>query len=277
MGQDLPSTQESTREMLQSMAQYLPDAIKAINSTTANTAQTNQDVSKAISPQAAQLQYDLYKDYGPKMNELGAQLDRQNQLSSSGNELAIAKGPGADLVTEADKLQRQVDPEFYKTREALGNKTTDWLNSYDPTKLTGSETAEVQRSAGRDPNGNVGSAMQTLRNANQFGNAANKKWADFGNAVGQAANALPALKSGFTGFEVATRRALTPNSGDKRLSGPADASQASAQNFGYANGVTNNIAQLQNTALQKKTSVLDDVLKGTEAFSNVAKGVGSFV
>lgn len=271
------NTQESTREMLQALAQYAPDAIKAINSTVMNTAQTNQDVSSAISPQAAQTEYDLYSKFGPQFNELGAKLDRQNQLNASENELAIANGPGKGLVTAADQLQRQVDPEFYKGREAVGAALTSWLSQRDPSKLTGSEQEEIARGLGRTNASNIPSALQTVQNAQAFGQAGDNKWKDFGNAVSMAASALPGLKAGYNGFEVATRRALTPNSGDKRLSGPTDPNAASQTNFGFANNALGQIGANQRLAEGKKTSMLDDVLKGTQAFSNVAQGVSSFV
>lgn len=263
--------------MLQALAQYAPDAIRAINSTTMNTAQTNQDVSKVISPQAAQTEYDLYNEFGPKMNELGAKLDRQNQMAASENELAIASGPGEKLVTQADKLQRMLDPEYYKSMETTSNALNKWLGAQDPTTLTGSEQEEIARGLGRTTASNIPSALQTAKNAMTFGQAGQKKMSDFGAAISTAAAALPSFKNGANGFEIATRRALTPNSGDKRLGNPTDASQASQTGFGFAGNTLNQIGANQRQSEGAKTSLLDDILTGTKAFSNVASGVSSFV
>lgn len=242
MGDKAPSANESTRAMLQALAQYAPDAIYAINDTAPDTARTQLAIDKELYPQ-------YYE------------LDRQNQLQGSKNELEIAKGTGAELADQATALQQKVDPEFYKSRALVSDAIGKYLGSYDPSTLSPTEMAQIERGIGRE--GPVTpSAMNTIKNAQTFGDKATQRWQNFGNAVTQAASALPALKTGFTGFEVATKRALSPL--------PANSTTAIGTNYGFANNVTNEIGANQRAALAKKKDVFDKINSATQSFNNVA-------
>ena len=68
MGDDIPSTQESTKEMLLALAENAPAAIRSILGMNLESAQNQVDVNKVISPQQAQNEYDLYNEWGPNFN-----------------------------------------------------------------------------------------------------------------------------------------------------------------------------------------------------------------
>lgn len=245
----MKSTDESTQEMLLALSRYAPDAIRAINSTVPDTARTQLAVDK-----------EMYPEYYA--------LDRQNQLAGSQNELDIATGTGAKLAEQAGKLQEVVDPEFYKSRAVVGEGINKLLGGYDPYKLNDSEVEQINRGLARE--GPVSqSNMNTIKNAQVFGDKGTERWKNFSTALTQAGSILPTLKSGFSGFEAATRRALSPL--------PANSSQAINTNFGFANNTLNEIGQNQRLAESKKKDTMDMVVQGTQAFSNIASGVGSFM
>ena len=172
MGDNQKSTDESTQDMLVALSRYAPDAIRAINTTAPDTARTQLAIDKEISPEYLA-------------------LDRANQLAASQNELDIANGTGSKLVDAANALQAKVDPEYYKSRAAIGNAIDQYLSSYDPTKLSPTEEREISQGLARE--GPVTpSAMNTVRNAAAYGSAGTNRWQNFGNAIANASTALPA-------------------------------------------------------------------------------------
>lgn len=249
MGDSAPSTSESTRDMLTALSRYAPDAIRAINSTAPDTARTQLAIDQELYPQ-------YYE------------LDRQNQLQGSRNELEIAKGTGADLADQASVLQEKIDPEFYKSRAIVGDAIKKQLGDYNPYELSPTEMSEIERGLARE--GPVTpSALNTVKNAQVYGDRGQQRWQNFGNAVAQAASALPALKTGFTGFEVATKRALSPL--------PANSTTALNTNYGFANNTMSEIGANQRAALAKKKDTMDLIQGGASAFGSVAGGVGSLI
>ena len=245
-----PSANESTAKMLQALSLYAPDAIKALNSTATGTAQ-------------AQLAADQATNQGYQ------DLNTANQMQAGRNELALATGTGSQLVDAANALQQKVDPEYYANRAEVGKAIDTYLNSYDPTKLSPTEEREIQQGLDRQSGPVSASAMNTIRNAAGYGSAGTQRWQNFGNAITQASTALPALKTGYTGFEVATQRALQPttNAGQTAL----------GNNFGFANNTLNQIGANQRLVQSQKKSLMDNIVQGTQAFNNVASGVGSII
>lgn len=250
MGDDPPSASESTQEMLQALAAYAPAAIRAINATTPDTARTQLAIDQEMYPQ-------YYE------------LDRQNQLQGSRNELEIARGSGSDLVDQANVLQQKVDPEFYKSRATIGDAIERLIGGYDPNQLSPTELAQIERGLARE--GPVApSAMNTIKNAQTFGAAGEQRRQNFSNVLAQAASALPALKQGFTGFEVATKRALSPL--------PANSTTAIGTNYGFANNVTSEIGANQRASLAKKKDMLDKVQQGVGITGQLAgSAAGAFI
>lgn len=249
MGDSPPTADESTKEMLDALAKYAPDAIRAIASTT---------------PDTARQQYAIDKELYPQYYE----LDRQNQLQGSRNELEIARGTGSELAGEADRLQRQIDPEFYKSRGVVSNAIDKLIGGYDPNQLSPSEMSQIERGLARE--GPVApSALNTVRNAQVYGDRGNQRWQNFSNAIAQAGSVLPALKTGFSGFEVATRRALSPL--------PTNSTTAIGTNFGFANNLTTQIGENQRASLAKKKDTMDMVSGIAGAAGSVAGGVGAMM
>lgn len=268
-------TSENTENMLKALQQFAPDAIRAMADTAPYTAQKTMDISKSIAPQEAALQRDIYRDYGPEMNKIGAEISAANQLAAREADVKAISGPGRALVKEADAQQRELDPEFYKNRATIAQALEKFLGSYSPTEMTGSEMAQIQRGIGATGGMTTPSAMNTIKNAQTFGDAGTRRWQNFGQAVMGASSALPALRSGINAFEVATGRPLSSNTGDARLQGPAQYNPTSAMdtNFGFANNTLNQIGANQRAQIAKQKDGFDKVLSATQSFGNV---VGSF-
>lgn len=249
MGDAAPSTGSQARQILQSLQLYAPDAIKAISGTLGGTAQAQLAAQQGVEPG--------YEN-----------LYNQNQLAAANTEANVAEGPGQRLVTAADTYQKQLDPEYYKQRVAINDALNKYLGSYSPTELTPTEIASISRGINATTGPITPSATNTIKNAQVFGEAGTNRWKNFGDAVTKAASVLPTLRSGISGFNVATGRGQD--------TGAANATNnALSSNFGFSTSALGDITGAANAALAKRKSTLDQIVQGTEAFKNVASGVGS--
>ena len=253
--------------VLKSLQANYPGVIQAISGQQPAVARQQAEIDAAVSPIYAQSQADMYKQFAPGMAQTGNEIERINQLASAGREAEIAGGIGGDLVGYADEFQRQLDPEFYAQREQIAAGQNKLLGSMDPTQLSGSERAEVERGIGRMGAVNPNATANTAANAMTFGTKLQEKQNNFSNVLAQASASLPAMRSGMTGFEVATRRALTPNQGQALFTGVQQNTGQNAWNTG--NNFMNQATQLQGIKNQKSQSGFDRVMQGMSGVGNL--------
>ena len=264
---------ESMGSILQSLKDYYPDTAKAINSTLVPTAKAQLEADQSVSPGYAQLNLDLYKKFGPESARTAAAIDDITQKAASQRELDLARTTGQQLATEADLAQRKLDPEFYKRREALSGSMSKYLANADPS-LTENEREEMRRGMGNTP-GNPDSAIDTAINAGRFGEKFNQKNQAFGQAVGNVAAALPNMRSGINGFEVATRRALNSNNGESRVGSAT--TNAGNNTYGMANNFMNAATATQTQAMSKQLSNWDMLNNSMAMAGKVVGGIASGV
>lgn len=274
MGSRVQNTQESVAEIMKAMQRYFGPTQEAIRKTYQPQAQAEFDITKEFTPQYAKLQYDTLSDEGRKLAELGRELSKEEQLGASEAELAIARGPGRELAQEAVDLQKIVDPEFMGGRAAIGDAITKALGAIDPNELTKGETESIARGIGRTSSG-VPSAMETAKNAMTFGDALKNRRAEYNQAITTAGSVLPALRTGFTGFETATKRTLTPNWGQTQYTGiQTPGTQASNALGGQ---FMNSATSIQQTAMQKQKDWMDKMQSITGSIGNITgatSGIG---
>lgn len=250
MGDDPPQLGSQTRDIFKNLERYAPDAIAAIAGTLPKTSQAQLAAEQTVEPG--------YEN-----------LYRANQLNAAQTEADVVNGPGASLVSAADKYQRQLDPEYYSGRGLVSDALKTYLSSYDPTKLTPTEEAQISRGIGATGGNLTPSAMQTIRNAQTFGSAGTERWKNFGEAVSRAASAIPSLKSGISGFDVARTRGTD--------TGARQASQnALGSNFGFSNNALSNITSTNTQREQKRKDLWDQILAGVQAYQGVGQGTKSF-
>lgn len=245
---------ETIGDQLNAYRNFLPDYQKLTNSGIAPNALAQLQSQQATAPGYAALNADLYGKYGPQMNQIGSDIARQNALSQAGTDLQVLQGPGSQSVMALDKLQRGIDPEYYKSRELAGNKIQDLFGSMDLSPgLSGSERGEVERSLNRDNLANgqspgVGSNINTVSNAMQFGQAGANRMAQkqdqFGQALEHVTNFLPQSKS-MDAFQVATGKSSQPNSGDSKFNINGNDNTGN-QAMGLSSSLLGNISQASN-------------------------------
>src|SRR5439155_20956096 len=112
----------------------------------------------------------------------------------------------------AESLNKQTNPEFYKTREQASDKLGELLSSIN----LGNANPEAERLVGQEAarTGNLAtpSATSTVSNALSFGNELQKRRNALGQALGTASGFLPASQSQF-GQNVALNSIGRPASG----------------------------------------------------------------
>lgn len=247
MGDSAPSTKQQTRDLLRYLAQYAPETIEAIYETVPGGAQAILGTEQAISPG--------YRE-----------LYRTGELASAGTEADVVEGPGARLVSAADKYQRELDPEYYRQRAALSEALDKYLGGYDPYRLSPTEEASIARGINAATGPMTPSNLNTVRNAQVFGDKGTERWKNFGDAISRASTALPGLQSGLKGFDIARTRGFD--------TGARDATNtAVGTNFGFTTSALGNVTSAANAALSKKKDIWDQILAGSQAFSNVVGAV----
>lgn len=271
MGDERQNTDESMAEILQAMTAYLPGTLEAVRGTYQPQAQAEFDVAREFTPQYAQLQYDTLSGPGRRLAELGREMSRDEQLASAQTELDIAQGTGRELTKEALAQQELIDPEFIKSRAAVADAVAKNLAAIDPNSLTKGEEESIARGLGRVGSA-VPSAAQTAFQSQAFGDALAKRRAEYNSAVQTGIASLQPMRSGLTGFEIATKRTLMPNWAQGQYTGIQTPGVNTSNMFGSQ--YLNNATQIQGKVMDKQKSTMDQVVQGTEAFSNIMSGIG---
>jgi hypothetical protein len=227
-----PSLGQNTAEQLDALIRGLPQLSQALNKEVLPTEQANLAAQQAVAPGQQALNTQLYGTYGPQIAKISSDIAAQQSAADARN----LAGPGQDLARAGLAAQQIADPEYYKTRALLGQKTGDLLNSIDVNGLSGSERAEVERRLNQEAqqggSPDISSGIKTVENASMFGSALQNKRNSLGQAITQATNFLPTAKSGVDVFQQVTGRP----------SGPSAAQATSAEPVGAtANNLTNQL------------------------------------
>lgn len=260
-----PSTGESTDQILASFAQRLPQVMAAMNSQVGPQAQAQLTTAQNITPKYAELLNSTYADSAPKLANIGADVERINRTGAANTDLEILKGSGGQLVTEAQKLDRQLNPEFYKIREGASDKLGQLLGSIDLNNANPEAERLVNQENLRSGTSNIPSSTNTVSNALQFGDQLQKRRDALGQALGVATNLLQPVQGQFNPVQTALNRP-SQNTGVNQFAGVKDAGdQAYQSGNNFLNNVTSTRQQEVGGIMQQR-GVIDMINQG---FSSV--------
>lgn len=159
-------------------------------------------------PQLAQQQLSLMQMLGPGFAQAESVANLAGQKAKAEGDLGLLQGTGRDITSASLDLAKLADPEFYALREKLGAKGQALLDAQDPTKLTGSEEAQVERGVNRNNVSrgvaNSGSIINTVRSGMLFGDALAQKQSRLGATLNSIGAMAPALKGGTFDYNQAT-------------------------------------------------------------------------
>ena len=235
----------SSADILNTLARDLPQYLNLLNEQVAPQARTELGVAKEISPQYQQLMSDLYKQYGPELARTASDVENISRTGSAQTDVDILRGPGRTLVTEATALDKVLNPEYYKTREAAAGKLGELLSSINLNRPDIEAERQIGQESARTGNIATPSATSTVANALQFGEAANRRRAVLSNAINTATNFLQPSQSAFNPIVTALGRSSGP-AGQSNFLGITNPGQT-AYNLGQ--GFSGNIFGLKQQQL----------------------------
>lgn len=155
-------------------------------------------------PYLAQSNLDLLLNYLPQLAAAESAANREGQAAQARTSADVIAGPGQDIVSGLKGLDIFADPEYYAQREAAGGKTLDLLRGLNPNELSGSEIANIERTANRTNVGtgtaNTGSNITAIKNAQLFGQGLQNKQNQVANILSSVSSALPNYRSGLVNF-----------------------------------------------------------------------------
>jgi len=250
-----PTTSESTAEMMQSLTKYLPAFMKAQNAEVLPQAETELAAAQKISDPYQRLLTDLYNKYAPELATTGTKVENINRTGAAKTDLDIMRGSGKELVTEAQALDKQLNPEVYATKEAAGKQLSNLLGAVDVDGGTHEAERLVNREALRSGNSNVSSQTGTVANALAFGDERMKRMDALSNTIGQATNFIQGAQGQFNPITTALNRPST-NTGSNQFGGttkPGDQAYASGNNM--YNNMNQNYMNSQNINANRRTAM----------------------
>lgn len=267
-----PKTQpvgDSTKDIIQALTQYLPGYMNVVNSQVGPQAQAELDSSKNISPQYSQLMQDLYAKFAPQMAQTGAQVENINRMGAASTDLSILQGPGGQLATQAQTLDKQLNPEYYATRSAAAGKLADLLGSISLNNPNPEAERLVSQESARSGNLGTPSSTETVANALSFGNEAMKRRAALGQAINVASGFLQPSQGQFNPIQTALNRPST-NTGESRFAG---VQQPGSQAYQSGSNLLGSATSLQNKAMDINSQRRDLL----DRMNETVTGVGSIV
>lgn len=262
--------------MLASLTAYMPELVAAYNKALPELERQAMATRKEIAPQESQLNFELYKQFGPLVNAVGQEIYKSNQIAQTKTDKEILEGSGKELTKAALENAKMVDPEYYKTREATAKSYTDLLSSLDPNSLSNGEMTAVERSLNR-ANQNAGllgssSRQAGIRNALNYSDRLTAKKGMLTQALGNAPGVAQATKSGMDPYMMATGKTSYPQLGGNALSGttPANFGQSASNLTG---GMLNELGQNSRNSANINANRRDGLDRFNETFSSVVGSV----
>lgn len=254
-----PSTSESTASIINSLTQYLPAYMKVQNEQLGPQNQAQLEVAKQVSPEYGKLLDSLYQQFAPSLAKTGTQVENINRTGAAQTDLDILRGSGGDLAREAVKIDKELSPEYYKTRELEANKLSQLLGSIDLNNPNPEAerlvNQENQRSGNTSANPN---ATTTVANALQFGNEGQKRRDALTEALNTATNFLQPSQGQFNPVVTALNRPST-NAGSSQFAGVTNPSGQAYQSGNQLLGSVTAANQQENQINANRRDSLDRV------------------
>ena len=256
----------------------------------------------------AQSQLEAAKAFVPQYGQLASDEAYREAMSEAGKQVDVLRGPGGQLIDEARAKAQQVDPEFYGQRAQAGGMLGDLLGSFiDPRTreefitdratgelvanpmydaerpggyftgaLSGGEREEVARQVNRAKQmrggfGGPQNVSDIVSQAMQFGQAAQRKRDQLGQALGVATSFLPASRSGFDPLQVALGRP-SQQFGAQQFAPPAAVSPTQGQ-AGQFMGNVFGAAQQSAGFKANQPSLLTNIGSVMKTFPGLAGGL----
>ncbi len=274
---EAPPLAEQLKEIADAYTQYGPKLFEALNAAQTQGAQNDYKTSVELDPKYAQLQTDLLNQYGPGLAAAQGRTNTVTGNDAAALEQQLIRQYGPDTARAILATTEAADPRATAAKNELANLYSQFTSRLSP-ELSGSELAGINRSiAQQNPNQN-GSTLETIKNAQLFGDKGASKLEQFGRETAQAASLIPALSSGVNPFAVS---GLGKSSSDSTGSIVNSLVNKDITDPNGPNALTGSLAGLRENAnnidaLNRDRGFLQAWVRGTEGLKNVGSAVGDF-
>lgn len=276
---EAPPIGDQIKSVAEAYAKYGPQLFDSIAAAEKQQAATDFDSAKTYSPQYAALEAQLQNEFGPQIAAAQAKSAAVSGNAAAGLEQQLIKQYGPETAKAILATVESADPRGVDAKNKLKSLYDTYTANLSPT-LNGSETAAINRSLAQQNPNQVGSQLETIANAQTFGNAGTAKLQQFGEGAARAASLIPSISSGVNPFSVSTLGRDSSNSSasivDKLTNNQYNAS-------GQAIGVngTNQLFGLQNQAnaidaTNKDRGFLQAWTRGMAGLSSAASAAANF-
>lgn len=266
-GPENVTTGESMNDILQAMQKNLPglSQVQAENLPTIERALFN--ITRELAPQYSQVQTDIYKQQAPELAATGQDIQDMIRQRTAETEAGLLREPGQDVARGIYDIQGILEPEYQPTAAAAGQVARDLLQ-FGPNEQRSIEQAMSRTSPNYAP-----SASSDIANALRF---AETRRGMLGQALQQATQTLPQLRSGYDPLLAATGRP-SQNLGLGNFLGSQNLGQ-SGLGFGQqAFGAATDLQKQYNQQQFQMPTAWDRAMQGSQIFKNVGSGVGGIM
>ncbi len=253
-----------TTDVIQNVMKNLPEYMNVINQQQLPQAQANLKTQQTIAPQYQQLMNDLYAKYGPQLAKTGSDIDTVSRTGSAEGDVSLLAGAGGQAVKGVSELDKQVNPEYYKTRAAGAKSLGELLGSINLNNANPEAERLVNQENQRSGNANVPSATGTVSNALSFGNELQKRRDALGSAINTASGFLSPASGTFNTANIALGKGPT-NTGLTNFAGVKD----------QPNAATGTASNLLGTGTQLTGQERDIESQRRDVMDRINEGVGS--
>ena len=256
-----PKAQSGTglsSDVINNVIQNLPAYMNTVNAQLAPQARSELATQQEIAPQYQELLTSLYEKFAPRLATAGAGADRISREATARTDADILKGAGGDTVRNLSDLDRSVNPEYYKTREAGAAKLGELLGSINLSDANPEAERLVSQENARSGNLTTPSSTRTVANALSFGNEQQKRRDALGQAINTASGFLAPASGTFNTANIALGKGPT-NTGLTNFAGVKDTQN---QAVGAASGIMGTSAGLvgqQQDINSQRRDVLDRI------------------
>ncbi len=263
-----PASSESMADIMRGLTLTLPDFMKVQNAQVLPQAETQLAAAKQTSPGYAELMQELTSKYLPKLAETSVNVEGINRTGAAKTDLDILKGTGGQLATEAQRIDRTLNPEFYATRENAAKKLAELMGSINLNDANPEAERIINQENVRSGNQDNQSATNTVSNALSFGSELQKRRDSLGQALSIATNSLQPMQGQFNPVTTALGRPST-NAGQTNFTGVKDPSNQAYQSGAQLLNSGTALKQQENDINANRRDLLDRLNETTNSIGSV--------
>ena len=243
-------------QVIQNVMQNLPAYMNTINQQMLPEAQSKLATEQATSPAYQELLTSLYEKFAPRLAKTGADVDTISRTGSAEGDVSLLKGAGGEATRGVSALDKEVNPEYYKTRATEASKLGELLGSINLDNANPEAERLINQENQRSGNAAVPSETGTVSNALSFGNELQKRRDALGSAINTASGFLAPASGTFNTANIALGKGPT-NTGLTNFAGVQAPTSTAGSQANSLLGTNTQLTGQQQDINSQRRDVLD--------------------